>query len=68
MDGIRVLGLAHHPTNEEASYCSLVDEDGEIIDYLKLEHFMLKRSEGFLSQKEQDLRERDRDKLKRYHF
>ncbi|KPM09770.1 transcription elongation factor SPT6-like protein [Sarcoptes scabiei] len=66
MDGIRVLGLAHHPTNEEASYCSLVDEDGEIIDYLKLEHFMLKRSEGFLSQKEQDLRERDRDKLKRF--
>lgn len=65
ISGIRVLGIAHAPNNEEASYCALIDEDSEVTDYLKLEHFMIKRASGFLSITERKLREHDREKLKR---
>ncbi|KAH9493338.1 Transcription elongation factor SPT6 [Dermatophagoides farinae] len=45
-NGIRIMGFAHVPNNEEASFCALIDGDGEVTDYIKLEHFMLKRVEG----------------------
>lgn len=63
--GVRILGLAFMPTNEEASYCASIDGDGAVTDYLKLEHFMLKRDFGQLSPKESVYRNNDREKLKK---
>nr|XP_027201261.1 transcription elongation factor SPT6-like [Dermatophagoides pteronyssinus] len=66
-NGIRIMGFAFVPNNEEASFCALIDGDGEVTDYIKLEHFMLKRSEGgFLSDIERNLREKDRQKLQNF--
>lgn len=66
--GVRILALAFDPTNEEASYCASIDGDGAVTDYLKLEHFMLRRDFGpgaRLSEKEAACRYNDREKLKK---
>lgn len=54
------MGFAHVPNNEEASFCALIDGDGEVTDYIKLEHFMLKRVEGG------SFSYKDREKLQKY--
>lgn len=64
-EGLRMMGIAFTPTNEEASYCAIIDGDGEVTDYIKLEFFMLKRTEGFATDKDRSLRAKDREKLKR---
>ena len=65
-EGVRVMGLAFTPTNEEASYSAIIDGDGEVTDYIKLEFFMLKRGEGFATEMDKNYRYKDREKLKRY--
>lgn len=65
-NGLRILGIAFTPGNEEASFGALIDGDGEITDYIKLEHFMLKRTEGFATEKDKAFRQKDCEKLKRY--
>ena len=65
-EGIRVMGLAFTPNNEEASYCAMIDGDGEVTDYIKLEYFMLKRVEGFATEKDKSYRHKDGEKLKRF--
>lgn len=64
-DGLRVLGLAFTPNNDEASYAAMIDGDGEVTDFLKLEFFMHKRTEGFATAKDHMLRQGDYDKLKK---
>lgn len=65
-NGLRILGIAFTPDNEEASYAALIDGDCEITDYLKLEFLMLKRADAFSSEKDKSLRKKDCEKLKRY--
>ena len=65
-NGLRIMGFAFSHDNEEASFCALIDGDGEVTDYLKLGHFMLRRNQGFSTDKETQLRMGDREKLKRY--
>ena len=64
-DGLRIMGFAFTPNNEEASYSSIIDSDGEVTDYIKLEYFMLKRAEGFLTENDKTFRLKDREKLRR---
>ncbi|XP_054155049.1 transcription elongation factor SPT6-like [Oppia nitens] len=64
-DGIRVMGLAFVANNENASFAAVVDGDGEVTDYVKLEYFMLRKAE-WVSDNEKALREKDVDKLKKF--
>lgn len=64
--GVRIVGLAFEPKNEEASYAAIIDGDGEITDYIKLEFLMHKRSEGFATERDKSYRYKDREKLKKY--
>lgn len=64
-EGIRIMGFSFVPSNDEASFAAMIDGDGEVTDYLKLEYFMLKRTEWSTDQ-EKHSREKDKEKLKKF--
>lgn len=64
-EGMRVLGLACIVDNETPAFAALVDGDGEVVDHLRLPYFMLKR-DAYSSDRDRELRDRDKDKLRRF--
>lgn len=66
-NGIRIMGFSFAPSNDEASFAVVIDGDGEVTDYVKLEYFMLKRTE-FSTDQEKVLREKDKEKLRRFIY
>lgn len=64
-EGLRVLGFAYAPQDESPSFAVLVDGDGEVVEHLRLPNFMLRRT-VYATEKEKDLREKDKEKLKNF--
>ena len=59
------MGFVFVPNNENASFAAVIDGDGEVTDYLKLEYFMLKKTD-WMTDQERSLRDKDNDKLKKF--
>ncbi|XP_074604338.1 transcription elongation factor Spt6 isoform X2 [Brevipalpus obovatus] len=64
-DGIRILGIALANHSDGSSFAALVDGDGEFSEHIKLPLYMLKRGEK-ASEKEKELRDKDKDNLRRF--
>ena len=67
-EGVRVMGLVFAPENEHASFAAVIDGDGEVTDYLKLEYFMFKRMDRWASEQDKAHRLKDVEKLKKFIF
>lgn len=62
------MGLVFGPENDHATFAAVIDGDGEVTDYLKLEYFMLKRTDRWATDQERALREKDNEKLRKFIF
>ena len=69
-EGVRVLGFAFSTDMEESCFAALIDGDGEVIEYLRLPHFMMRARppgmEGHSAQNNYHLKEKDNAKLKSF--
>lgn len=66
-EGVRVMGFAFMPSNEEATFAAMIDGDGEVSDFIKLESFMIKpKPQEYQTEQERNYREKDLAKLRRF--
>ncbi|RWS30565.1 Transcription elongation factor SPT6-like protein, partial [Leptotrombidium deliense] len=64
-EGVRIMGLAFISDDDNPTFAALIDGDGEVTDHLRLPYFMFKRFQ-YASPQEKEMREKDKDKLKRF--
>lgn len=62
--GLRVLGVAHPPDLDAATFGVIIDGKGEVSEFLRLPHF-LRRSRSW-SERDRDLKQADIESLKKF--
>ncbi|KAK2185910.1 hypothetical protein NP493_217g02051 [Ridgeia piscesae] len=60
--GLRVMGVCYSTNREVASYCCVIDGDGNVVDFMRLVHIMKRKNSYRASDRE--AKEMELDKLK----
>lgn len=64
-DGVRVMGFAFLPVNDQAAFAAMIDGDGEVTDHLRLPNFMIRKGDR-TSHADQQLRQKDHERLRTF--
>ncbi|XP_071501070.1 transcription elongation factor SPT6-like [Diadema antillarum] len=62
--GLRVMGMAFTSERDNAAFCCMIDGEGEVTDFLRLPHFLRRRTAFY--QRDRDLKEADLESLKNF--